>query len=229
MKKINYFTTQASFIGSQIPPTKDILLAHSSWLTDLQQRFWASGSLIRHTLSVLSQHPPRSIQVSTSLKYQSKIGFTEKTTTDITANPIKTFFIFIGRKIKKAFQSCLVISSNVAQHNPYEALFRAGRCLARKVSLLGFSAFCAFAIVQSFAFTADARDLVDAAQTAQTMFNRIGIAAISIGITLGGILFALGAAQIGRMLLISGAIGAVAILGAPAIINLLGRVFGAGL
>lgn len=74
-----------------------------------------------------------------------------------------------------------------------------------------------------------ARDLVDAAQSAQSVFNRIGIAAISIGITLGGILFALGAAQIGRMLLISGAIGAVAILGAPAIVNLLGRVFGASL
>lgn len=74
-----------------------------------------------------------------------------------------------------------------------------------------------------------ARDLVDAAQSAQSVFNRIGIAAISIGITLGGILFAIGAAQIGRMLLISGAIGAVAILGAPAIVNLLGRVFGASL
>ena len=43
---------------------------------------------------------------------------------------------------------------------------------------------------------AQARDLVDAAQSAQSVFNRIGIAAISIGITLGGILFALGAAQI---------------------------------
>lgn len=74
-----------------------------------------------------------------------------------------------------------------------------------------------------------ARDLVDAAQSAQSVFNRIGIAAISIGITLGGILFAVGAAQVGRMLLISGAIGAVAILGAPAIVNLLGRVFGASL
>lgn len=74
-----------------------------------------------------------------------------------------------------------------------------------------------------------ARDLVDAAQSAQSVFNRIGIAAISIGITLGGILFALGAAQIGRMLLVSGAIGAVAILGAPAIVNLLGRVFGASI
>jgi hypothetical protein len=74
-----------------------------------------------------------------------------------------------------------------------------------------------------------ARDLVDAAQSAQSIFNRIGIAAISIGITLGGILYAIGAAMVGRMLLISGAIGAVAVLGAPAIINLLGKVFGSGI
>lgn len=74
-----------------------------------------------------------------------------------------------------------------------------------------------------------ARDLVDAASSAQSFFNRIGIAAISIGLTLGGILFALGAAQIGRMLLFSGFIGAVAILGAPALIGLLGRIFGAAL
>lgn len=73
---------------------------------------------------------------------------------------------------------------------------------------------------------ADARDLVEAAQSAQTMFNRIGIAAISIGITVGGILYALGAAMLGRMFLMSGLIGACAVLGAPAIISLLGRIFG---
>lgn len=73
------------------------------------------------------------------------------------------------------------------------------------------------------------RDLVDAASSAQTVFNRIGIAAISIGITLGGILYAVGAAMVGRMLLFSGLIGAIAILGAPALINLLGRVFGASI
>lgn len=72
-----------------------------------------------------------------------------------------------------------------------------------------------------------ARDLVEAAQSAQTMFNRIGVAAISIGITVGGILYAIGASQIGRMILFSGLIGACAVLGAPAIIGLLGRIFGA--
>lgn len=81
-------------------------------------------------------------------------------------------------------------------------------------------------ISQSYA---EARDLVDAAQTAQSIINRIGIASISIGITLGAILFAMGAANLGRMLLISGGIGAIAILGAPAIINLLGKVFGASI
>lgn len=95
--------------------------------------------------------------------------------------------------------------------------------------LVIFTFFVILVIVTFTTEIAHARDLVDAAQSAQSMFNRIGIAAISIGFTLGGILFAVGAAQIGRMLLISGAIGAVAVLGAPAVINLLGRVFGASL
>ena len=77
--------------------------------------------------------------------------------------------------------------------------------------------------------SAEARDLVEAAQSAQTMLNRIGVAAISIGITVGGILYALGASQIGRMILFSGLIGACAVLGAPALINLIGRIFGAAL
>lgn len=71
-----------------------------------------------------------------------------------------------------------------------------------------------------------ARDLVEAASSAQSMFNRIGVAGISIGITLGGILYAIGMAQIGRMIMLSGFIGACAVLGAPAIISLIGRVFG---
>ena len=87
----------------------------------------------------------------------------------------------------------------------------------------------ALLITALFVTEANARDLVDAAVTAQSAFNKIGIAAISIGITLGGILYAIGAANIGRMILISGAIGAVAILIAPAVINLLGKVFGVGL
>jgi hypothetical protein len=80
-----------------------------------------------------------------------------------------------------------------------------------------------FLLIQDYA---NARDLVEAAQTAQTTFNRIGVAAISIGITLGGILFTIGAANVGRMFLISGGIGAVVILGAPTLVNLLAKFFG---
>jgi hypothetical protein len=79
------------------------------------------------------------------------------------------------------------------------------------------------------ASSAEARDLVEAAQSAQTVLNRIGVAAISIGITVGGILYAVGASQIGRMILISGVVGACAVLGAPALINFIGRIFGAAL
>lgn len=82
-------------------------------------------------------------------------------------------------------------------------------------------------VVLLFCSLSEARDLVEAAASAQTMFNRIGVAAISIGITVGGVLYAIGASQIGRMILFSGLIGACAVLGAPAIISLLGRIFGA--
>ena len=73
---------------------------------------------------------------------------------------------------------------------------------------------------------AHARDLAEAAATAQSLFNHIGIAAVSIGITVGGILFAIGAADLGRMLVVSGVIGACAVFGAPAVVSLLGHIFG---
>lgn len=76
---------------------------------------------------------------------------------------------------------------------------------------------------------ADAKDLVDAASTAHAMMTKIGIAAIGIGITFGGILFALGAANIGRMVLVSGLVGAVCVLGGPGLLSLLGRIFGVSL
>lgn len=76
---------------------------------------------------------------------------------------------------------------------------------------------------------AEARDLVDAAHSAHSEFNKISVAALGIGISLGGLFFAFGVAQIGRMLLISVSIGAVAVLGGPAILSLLGRIFGTSL
>lgn len=88
------------------------------------------------------------------------------------------------------------------------------------------SVFFLVVVILVLSTSAHARDLVEAAQSAQTIFNRIGVAAISIGITVGGILYAIGASQIGRFVLFSGLIGACAVLGAPAIISLLGRIFG---
>ena len=86
-----------------------------------------------------------------------------------------------------------------------------------------------FFISLSFLPIAQARDLVEAASSAQSMFNRIGVAAISIGITIGGILYAVGMAVLGRMILVSGFIGACAVLGAPAFVSLIGKIFGASL
>ncbi len=84
-------------------------------------------------------------------------------------------------------------------------------------------------ITSLYSVGASAKDLVDAAQSAQAMFNRIGVAAISIGITGGGILFAIGLGHIGRMVLMSGLIGAACVLGGPGIISLLGKIFGMSL
>lgn len=70
-----------------------------------------------------------------------------------------------------------------------------------------------------------ARDLVGAAQAAQSQLNRIGVAALGIGVTAGGILYVLGIAHIGRYVLISAVMGAFCILGGPAIISLLSKIF----
>lgn len=71
-----------------------------------------------------------------------------------------------------------------------------------------------------------AKDVVESVHTAQAIFNRIGIASLSIGITLGGILFSLGFGNFGRIVLMSGVAGALCILGGPAAIGLLGKIFG---
>lgn len=87
----------------------------------------------------------------------------------------------------------------------------------------------AVVIVLTWTNPAAARDLAEAAQSAQTTLNRIGVAGIGIGFTVGGILFTLGMAQMGRNVLVSAAIGAASILAAPAVLNFLGRTFGASL
>lgn len=88
-----------------------------------------------------------------------------------------------------------------------------------------FMVFVIFVVTIVVSDVAFAKDLVAAATSAQQMFNRIGFAAVSIGITIGGILLAVGLANIGRMVIFCGLAGAVTIFAAPGILNLLKTVF----
>lgn len=48
-----------------------------------------------------------------------------------------------------------------------------------------------------------------------------------IGIVAGGLLMSLGAGQVGKMVLVSGVIGAAAIFGGPALVEVMRSIFGA--
>lgn len=48
-----------------------------------------------------------------------------------------------------------------------------------------------------------------------------------IGIVAGGLLMSLGAGQVGKMVLVSGVIGAAAIFGGPALVEVMRGIFGA--
>lgn len=76
------------------------------------------------------------------------------------------------------------------------------------------------------AIGANARDIAEALSTGQSMINKIGVASLCIGISLGGILYTWGAAQLGRMIVTSGLVGAVFILAGPSIIGMVGKMFG---
>lgn len=70
-----------------------------------------------------------------------------------------------------------------------------------------------------------ARDLVGAASSAQQQINRIAVGVSGLGITIGGLMFAVGMAAIGRMLLFSGCLGVLVIVAAPSIIQLIEKLF----
>ena len=72
---------------------------------------------------------------------------------------------------------------------------------------------------------ASAKDLESIAQAGQAKFMSIGMASLGIGFTIGAILFGLGIAHIGRLIMISGAVGSVALLGFPAFLGLLKSIF----
>lgn len=75
------------------------------------------------------------------------------------------------------------------------------------------------------AHPAFASRLEEAAQRGQSIVISIGQVTAVIGIVLGGIAMSIGMANLGRMVLMSGVIGAAATFGGPAIIDMLKEVF----
>lgn len=67
--------------------------------------------------------------------------------------------------------------------------------------------------------------LEEAAQRGQSIVISIGQVTAVIGIVLGGIALSIGLANVGRMVLMSGIIGAAATFGGPAIIDVLKEIF----
>ena len=85
-------------------------------------------------------------------------------------------------------------------------------------------------ILASISITANealANKLQAAAQRGKTEVMLIAQTGSVIGIVAGGLLMSLGAGQLGKMVLVSGIVGACAIFGGPALIEVLKSVFGA--
>ncbi len=89
----------------------------------------------------------------------------------------------------------------------------------------GFIVIFLIAGIGVFAEFALAKDITAAAATAQAQFAQIGIAAAGIGITIGGILFAVGLGSVGRWVLQSGLTGGAIIFGLQGIISLMRLIF----
>lgn len=70
-----------------------------------------------------------------------------------------------------------------------------------------------------------ANRLQEAAQRGQSIVISIGQITAVIGIVLGGIALSIGMAGLGRMVLMSGVIGAAATFGGPAIIDMMKEIF----
>ena len=76
-----------------------------------------------------------------------------------------------------------------------------------------------------FSNEAFANRLQDAAVRGQSIVISIGQVTAVIGVVLGGIALSIGMANIGRMVLMSGVIGAAATFGGPAIIDVVKEIF----
>lgn len=84
--------------------------------------------------------------------------------------------------------------------------------------------FCSTLII-FLSHPAVASRLEEAAQRGQSIVISVGQVTAVIGIVLGGIAMSIGMANLGRMVLMSGVIGAAATFGGPAIIDMLKEVF----
>jgi len=82
-------------------------------------------------------------------------------------------------------------------------------------------------VVSLLANPAFANKLQEAAQRGKNEIMLIAQTGSVIGVVAGGLLMSLGAGQVGKMVLVSGIIGASAIFGGPALIEVLRSIFGA--
>ena len=67
--------------------------------------------------------------------------------------------------------------------------------------------------------------LEEAAQRGQSIIISVGQITAVIGIVLGGIAMSVGMANFGRMILMSGVIGAAATFGGPVVVDLMKEIF----
>lgn len=81
------------------------------------------------------------------------------------------------------------------------------------------------AIILVLSNPAFANRLEEAAMRGQSMVISIGQVTAVIGIVLGGIALSIGMANVGKMVLMSGIIGAAATFGGPAIIDVVKEIF----
>lgn len=86
-------------------------------------------------------------------------------------------------------------------------------------------AYIFFVFITLMNHQALASRLEEAAMRGQSIVVSIGQITAVIGIVLGGIAMSIGMANLGRMVLMSGVIGAAATFGGPAIIDMLKDVF----
>lgn len=84
---------------------------------------------------------------------------------------------------------------------------------------------CLTAFLVVLTHPAFASRLEEAALRGQSIIISIGQITAVIGIVLGGIALSIGMANVGRMVLMSGVVGAAATFGGPAVIDMLKEIF----